>query len=529
LHLIPSAAGAKLVADEASFSASSVAHFSWGVSMKLGVLPAFVALVCSFLVYSCSGLKTACNTNCGPGTAKVSFTMVADTLPAHPALLSFTVVVTGITLTSSTGATTNLTPPSSPIDLMRLQSDSAFLGTLSNAPIGTNSSITVAISAQQLTFLNDTGVALTTPACAVNAVCSFKPATSGSPVITFAQNISGNTGFGIDVNLANSITITGTTVSVNLTNSATNNVLSAFTLPRGSNLAAGQLDLIEDFTGVVSVSGQSVTITSPARGTLTATASSSTNFDPDPSNTHCATGTTSLSACVSNGEIASLDAVLQSDGTMAIQEIEPLVSSTEDIVEGTITSITSQTQFALVTTDKVQAATGSLISALNVGDPLTINLPFNANGFQVDTKGLRVGPAITNFQNGTNTTSMHSGQTMDVHVTAFTAASGSTIASANVDSVILRWSRFTASVANAASPAFNITGLPAYFAVAQGASFEVQTFTGTPGADGVTNFDGVADASGLSALKSVALRTLYLQNTTNSAAPVFFAAKIRQH
>lgn len=458
--------------------------------------------------------------------------MVADTFPAHPSLLSFKVVVTGITLTSSTGGTTTLTPPSSPIDLIRLQSDSAVLGTLSGVPAGTNSSITVALSAQQLTFLNDTGVALTTPACALNAVCSFNPSTSGSPVITFSQSLSGSTGFGIDFNLANSVSITGTTLSVNLANSGTNNVLSAFLLPRDSNLAAGQLELIEDFTGVVSVSGQSATITSPVRGTLTATATSTTNFDPDPSNTHCTTGTTSLSACVSNGQIASMDAVLKSDGTMAIHEIEPLVASTEDIVEGTITSISSQTQFAVVTTDKVQSS-NSLIAALNVGDPLTVNLPVNASPFLVDTKGLplrsQFAGDLTNFQGGTNTTFMHAGQTVAVHVTAFTAASGATIASANVDTVILRWSRFTASVANAATPAFNITGLPAYFAVAQGPSFEVQNFTGTPGADGVTNVDGVADTSALSPSKPVALRALYLQNTTNSAAPAFFAAKIRQH
>jgi hypothetical protein len=499
--------------------------------MKSKVLAALIVLTCAFSLFSCSGKP--CASNCGGGgSAKVSFTMAADTFPAHPSLLSFKVVVTGITLTSSTGATTTLTPPSSPIDLIRLQSDSAFLGTLANAPTGTNSSITVAMSAQQLTFLNDTGAALTVPSCAANAVCSFAPSTSGSPVITFSQPISGDMGFGIDLNLANSITLTGTTLAVNFNNSGTNDVLSAFVLPRGSNLASGQLDLIEDFTGVVSLNGLSATITSSTRGTLTATASSSTNFDPDPSGTLCTTGTTSLSACVANNEIASMDAVLRSDGTMTIQEIEPLVSSIEDLIEGTVTSVITPAQFAMVTTDKIQAAQNTLIAGLNVGDPLTVNIPA-PSPFLVDTKGLplhsQFAGLLTNFQGGTNTTSMHPGQTVAVHVTVFTAASGSTIASANADTVILRWSRFTASPATQSSPVFNITGLPAYFAVAQGLSFEVQTFTGTPGADGVTNFDGVSDASALSALKPVALRALYLQNTTNSAAPVFFAAKVRQH
>jgi hypothetical protein len=484
---------------------------------------------------SCSGLPK-CTVNCGGGgTAAVSFTMVADTLPAHPSLLSFKIAVSGITLTSSTGAKTSLTPPSSPIDLMRLQSDSAFLGTLSNVPIGTNSSITVALAAQQITFLNDTGVALTSPSCAVNAVCSFNPAANGSPVITFSQAISSSIGFGIDFNLANAVTLSGTTLTVALTNSGTTNVLSAFTLPRNSNLAAGQLDLIEDFTGVVALNGQTATITSPTRGTLAATASSATNFDPDPSNTLCPKGTSALSGCVSNNEVASMDAVLHSDGTFTIQEIEPLLSSQQDTVEGIVYSINGSnlTQFAIVTTDKIQASQSSLLGGLNVGNPLTVNLSLNPKPFLVDTKGLPLAsqfPAsLANFTSGNNTSVLRAGQTVAVHVTGFTAASGNTIASSTADTVTLRWSRFTATPATASSPAFNITGLPSYFGAAQGSTFVVQTFTGTPGVDGVTNFEGVADASFLSAQKPVAIRALFIQNVTNTAQPAFFAAKIRQH
>jgi hypothetical protein len=56
----------------------------------------------------------------------------------------------------------------------------------------------------------------------------------------------------------------------------------------------------------------------------------------------------------------------------------------------------------------------------------------------------------------------------------------------------------------------------------------VQTFPGTPGIRGVTNFDGVLDGSGLNLLKPVALRALFIENTSNSASPAFFAAKVRQ-
>jgi hypothetical protein len=498
-----------------------------------------VLLFAALSLAACSGPKGTiiCTVNCGGGgSANLSFTLVADTLPTHPSLLSFKVIVSGITVTSST-STKTLTPPSTPIDLMQLQTDSAFLGTLSNVPSETISSLTVALAAQQLTFLNDTGVALTNPACPINAICSFNPGTINAVLINnLSQVFSANTGIGLDFNLANAITLTGTTLTVNFNNTNTTNVLTSFALPRSnSNLASGQLDLIEDFTGVVSLNGQNATITSLTHGTLTAAATSSTNFDADPSGTLCGTTTKqTLSSCVSNNQVASMDAVLNSDGTLSIREIEPLLATQQDVVQGIVISINSanQTQFTLLTTEKLETTTGTLIGPLNVGDPLTVNL-VNANNFLVDTKGLAVATCcsatLSNFTNVNNTSALRLGQTVAVHVTApFTAANGNTPASCNSDTVTLRWSRFTVSVATLLTPStFDISGFPSYF-FATGAP-TVQAFAGTPGADGITNFDGVADASGLVQGKAVALRALFIENSTNSATPAFFAARVRQH
>lgn len=503
----------------------------------LSFLP--VLLLAALSLISCSGPKSTviCTVNCGGGPANLSFTLVADTLPAHPSLLSFKVLISGVTVTSST-STMTLTPPSSPIDLMQLQSDSAFLGTLPNLPSETISSLTVAIASQQITFLNDTGVALTSPACAINAICTFNPGIINSVLINnLSQVFSANSGIGLDFNLANAITLTGTTLTVTFNNTNTTNVLTSFTLPRTtSNLAAGQLDLIEDFTGVVSLSGQNATITSLTHGTLTAAATASTNFDTDPSGNLCPiTAKQSLATCVANNQVASMDAVLNSDGTLSIREIEPLLATQQDIVQGIVTSINgaNSTQFTILTTDKLNAATGTLVGPLNVGDFLTVNL-VNANNFLVDTKGLPVATSFSgtlgNFTNVNNTSALHAGQTVAVHVTAFTAANGNSLASCNSNTVTLRWSRVTSAAQAASSPAFTVVGLPSYFGFAQGTLFAVQTFTGTPGADGVTNFDGVTDGTGLKpSTPPVAFRALFLENTTNSASPVFFAAKVRQH
>lgn len=476
----------------------------------------------------------------------MSFTLVADTLPANPSILSFKVSVTSVVLTPTSGTAPTLTPANPLVDLMRLQSDTAFLGTLSSVPSGSYT-VKVAFSNPEITFLNDTASTITagSASCASNSVCVFSLSASGTPTIgSFTVNVtsSGKQGIGIDFNLKNAISLSSGTLSVNFNPSSPSPpVLSAFTLPRSNaNLGANQLDLIEDFTGAVTLNGTTgVTLKSFTRGNLTATAVSATNFDSDPSGTHCpTTGTKTLSNCVANNQIASMDVVLNSDGTFSILEIEPLLSTQQDFVEGIVFSIasTSQTQFSIVVTDTIPAATNSLIGGLKTGDLLTVNLSTSppVNPFLVDTKGLLVSnfpTSLNDFATQTTTSAIHDGQTVGVHATAFTAASGTTPASATVDNVILRWSRFTANTTGAATATqFNVTALPSYFGLTSASVFQTQAFSGTQGADGVTNLDGIASGGTVTiSPPPVGLRALYLQNTSNSAAPAFFTAKIRQH
>jgi len=460
--------------------------------------------------------------------------MVADTLPANPSILSLQVTIIGITFTSSAGTSQSVTlNPAITLDLMRLQSDTAFLGTFANIPSGQYTSATLAFSnPAKITFLNDTTATLS--GCAVSAICPLTSNTAaGTPVATvsFAVPQSGVTGIGIDLNFANAVSISGGNLVVNFSN---NNVLSGFTLPRAnSNLASGQLELIEDFTGVVSISGSSVTITSPTRGVLTATSTSNSFFDQSPPPTNlCASAPNN---CAVAGQIASVDAFLKSDGTLELKEFEPLNATQQDFVEGTVYAVNSPTQFTITVTDKVQAATTSLISGLNTGDRLTVNIPALTQPFLVDSKGLAVqnsfGSSYSLFATQTTTSAVHAGQTVAVHVSAFTAASGTTLASANADTVILRWTRLRANVVSATSATVNIDTLPSYFGISASSQEVVQAFlNGALGADGVTNLDGVAsNTSGLTTSQRVGLRVLYFQNPGNTANPAFFAAKVRQH
>ena len=482
---------------------------------------------------ACNGTKpgTVCLA-CGAGEGTVALTMAADKLPANPSLLTFQITITSITFTpvSGTPTTINLSPALT-VDLMRLQSDTVFLGTFSKIPAAQYNSVTLTISSGSITFLNDTNTTLSN--CPASTICPLSVA-AGNPVATFSYAVSQNavTGIGIDLNYANTVTISGSTLATNFSNT---NVLSAFTLPRaGSNLAAGQLDLIEDFTGVVNLGNPAVTVTSASvtgRGALTANATSNTNLDADPSGTLCASPTKGqMATCVASNQAASMDVVLNSDGTLSVQEIEPLLATLKDTVEGIVVGVNSGTQFTIIVTDLIPAAQNSLIGSLSIGSGLFVNIP-NPNPFLVDTKGLLVqnnfGGNFSSFHGQTNTSAIHLGQTVAVHVTAFTAAVGSTIASAISDTVTLRWSRFTATASTNSSPAFSISGFPSFFN-ASGAA-QAQTFLGTQGADGVTSLHGVPTTSNLVVSKPVAMRALFIENSGDTLVPAFFAAKVRQH
>jgi hypothetical protein len=492
-----------------------------------------VLLLAVFSASACSGPKggiVCVGAICGSGDGTVAVTMVADTLPANPSLLTFQVTISSITFTPTTGtATTVNLNPALTVDLMRLQSDTAFLGTFKNIPAAQYSSVTLVLTGNaNITFLNNTNATLSN--CPASTICPLSVAASSNPVanVSFTVAQSGVTGVGIDLNYANAVTISGATLGVNFSN---NNVLSAFTLPRAnSNLAAGQFDLIEDFTGVVSLSNSAVTITSASatgRGSLVATANTNTVMNSDPSGVLCLNPTQGqVSTCVSSNQAASMDAILNSDGTVSVQEIEPLLGTLQDTVEGIVVSIKSgsTTQFTIIVTDLIPAAQNSLIGSLQIGNGLTVNLANSLNPFLVDTKDLPVetdfGGIFADFFAQSDTSAIHLGQTVAVHVTSFTAAAGTTLASSQVNTVTLRWTRLTANTSAAATPQFSINTFPSFFAV-----------TGTAQAEyfSSTNLDGVPGTDSLTVGKPVAMRALFIENTSNSTVPAFFAAKVRQH
>ena len=482
--------------------------------------------LCALSLVACSGKSTQpCTTNCGgSGTATLSVTLTAAPLvpPPNTNLLSFLVDINTITLTPATGKAVNipLNATAVGVDLTKLTSDSAFLGLSATVPAASYSSMTVSLTNPVVTFCTQT---LGNSGCAPNSLATITGA-AATPAITTAPfpltlSASQKTGLAINLNLANALTV-NTSQVVTAVNLAATNVLSANALPSTANsLASGQLDFVEDVTGVVTAinaTTQSVTVQTATRGHLTAIANSSTAFSP---NCTAFNLSQSFSSCVVQGHVASLDMVLNSDGTFTLLEYDPLATTTGDWVEGIVTAIpSSSTQFQIVANDMVLATSNSLLgSKLLPATPVNVML-VSPNPFLVDTKGLTV--PTTTF-GGTDASILLPGQTVAVHVTAFTAASGTpATAAVSANSLYLRFTRVTGSLTSPAAPNVSIQSLPSFFGIST--QVQVQLSAGAVN----TNYDGVSSSAGLTPGQVASLRALYFGPTI---VPAFSAAKVRTH
>jgi hypothetical protein len=463
-------------------------------------------------------------TGTGSGTASLTLTLQATPLtpPAGTNILSMIASIDGVSLTPTSGSAQNLTLPTPFIvDLNKLQSDSVLLGTLSKIPVGTYT-VTLSVSAPVVEYCTQLNGG--SQGCATGSLAQFSgsvstPTVSGTVTLSAGQT----TGLAVVFNLQNAITINTNTQAITAVSLTATGVLTASTLPATqTTLSSGQLDFVEDLTGVVTAataSTETLTLSTATGGSITAMANSSTVYSP-----LCTAANPSFSTCVTVGQIASVDTAVQSDGTLAILEFDPLASTSADIIEGTITlTPTSPTQFQLVANNLVFAQTGSKISgslSALMGAPVNITL-LNVSPFTIDTKGLTIPTSL--FLNGTDTSVLFPGQVVAATITAFTAASGTTPASATASTLMLRFTRTSGVTSNVGGLTFDISSLPPLFG--ETALDVVQLTEGTPPTSISTNFDGANPTSSpVVSGQNVAIRALYF--APSNATP-FSAAKVR--
>lgn len=487
------------------------------------------SLVALLSLESCSGPKESSGLGGNQGNkASLIVTLRAAPLapPASANLLSFRVTVATVSLTPSTGGSVNvpLNFDLYQIDLTRLQSDTALLA-LSNAiPAGTYTNMVVTLLNPEVTYCTQVqGIT----GCAAGSVATLSGG-AASPIISTAPfplviTPGKGTGLAINVNVANALTVNEQTQAITSVNLGVADVFTAMMLPpASSSLAPSTLEFVEDVIGVVSSvneATQSITIQTATKGSITAIAGPLTTVSPN-----CTTfNLGDTFACAKQGQVASVDTVLNADGTFALLEYDPLAIAPGDWIEGTIgLPPSSSTEFQLVANDFVLAPENSLLgSNLELGAPVQIVL-LNPKPFVVDTKGLVV--PNSSFSGAMDASVLTPGQALAVHVTSFKPGSGTTLAAATVDFVYLRFTRVTGSIAIAAPPnTFTLQSLPSFFGLTLPVT--VQLSNGSPS----TNFDGIKTASDLVSEQTVSIRALYFgppTGPTPTPSP-FSAAKAR--
>jgi hypothetical protein len=474
-----------------------------------------VTLLGALCMNSCSHGQLVCVTNCGGGSATLNVTMsaVPFTPPAGTSLLSFSITITGMSLSPATGSDINipLATTTYTLDATKLQSDSAFMGQgLATIPAGTYNKVTLMVSSASVTFCTQPSPG--TAGCAGGSVATVTSnplvSTPSSPIsLTLAA--SDQKGLQLQFNMVPGLTLNGQVVTALTLAPVSGTILGAVALPPlKSSLASGQLDFVEDFTGVVTaVTATAVTIQTSEHGAITATSNSSTSFSPNCLKSGIGTAE-NFSQCVALGQLASIDAALNPDGTFTLLEYDPLEASASDWIEGTVTSVpTSSTQFQIVANDLFLKTSGSKIGAnLLPAAPVTVNLGTGAT-FGVDTKGQIVPLADANlFSSSNDTTVLRPGQTVAVRVASFTAA-GVGPAVATVDTVVLRFTRVTGSLSSAPTQnSISIQNLPLYFGAT--APLVVQLNQTVVPSGEATNFDGAAVATDLVVGQTVSIRAL---------------------
>jgi hypothetical protein len=477
---------------------------------------AFTLLLLSgvlFALTSCSGVKNACTT-CGGGNATLNMTL-SDTPPTGVNIVSFTMPIVGISLTPSSGSPVSVFSSGS-FELTQLQSDSAPIAVGVSVPAGSYTAVSVTLGTSTGIFVNASGATIGT--CVANAVCSLPNGAATTITVPITLTLTANQveWIGLDVNLNNAIT-TSNGISIDFTQTG---VLTALTTPR-TNIPSGDVDSVDDFTGLVTAyaSGSSITVKSGTRGTMVATITSATTYD-DPQN--LCTGFTNVAACISTATptVVSVQAYLTNTGAINVSEIDVIDTSGSDSVEGFIypSTCNGAGSFGLILSDSTVISGNTTLTGLPFGAGFCLTMNPTAV-FLVDTGLLTTAIPSGASQSGfLSPSDVVIGQVVRVQVSNVTAG---TLVGATANSVLLRYSRISGTVNTVSGANFTINGAPAYL------GFKlppvVATFINN------TIFEGVTDVSGLASPRPVAFRALFFANSGNSpvTSASFIAAKVR--
>jgi hypothetical protein len=474
-------------------------------------------LSCAALA-SCGGRGIGVGGTPPPGTAPVVLTMT-DTPPTNVTILSAEVTLTGVTLNPGN---VPVFSGSRTLELTRLQTDIAYIGTTLIPPGSYNGTITVTFSNPTLTIENDTVNSLATggsnPPCAAGAICTIHSvATNLSTTITLSPvfTVSPTSGAGllVDVNLNN---LLSATLGADFINGVT---VSQFT-PTSSGTPPLEA---EDVVGhVVSTDAtHSKFSLQNAVGTDSLTVDNTTTFLNFPTGT-C---TTFSIACVQVNQILSVDISFRADGTAVARNVLfEDADSTDFEVEGIITSTGSLT-FKMVTLAESDPA---LSTSLPVGSLTTVTFT-GATPSDVDFTHADNNPiATTGFLFNVNVPAdLIVGQQVQVRRNPNAMLSSGTLITA--DRVRLRSSRVSGTYQNGPTSLFNLIPFPSLFTAHAIPQIVVQVSSGSGSGPTICTGIGTGNPPSCSSLTATFGESVRGPLFANGGTPTIAASKVIQH
>jgi Domain of unknown function (DUF5666) len=376
---------------------------------------------------------------CGGGSNSIQATGTSTTVQFGDAtndqIAKFELTVSSITLTGGNGTSNTANLLAAPVEF-EFSHTAGMLEpvSLSKVPAGTYTAATISWSNPEVVTIDATGAATKLTATP----------SSGTANVTFSSAITVGTTptfLNFDLNLAQSLTISGTSATITPTFTVTSSSVPA--AEAGENDEDGEADEVHGKVTVISA--PNFTIQTEAGATIQFATNSSTHFND---------GITQLSD-LKVGDIVEVDSVTQSDGSKLATKVEREGSETGEEAEGLIQNLDNP----LTTITIVHQLDSSSAVA-----PTTVSVSVNSQ-----TQYL-IHPDKLNVSGAFDATHIGKGQRIE----ADADGQGSSIVARKVQ---LREQALIGTVSNATSSGFTLTPSPtSAFASLSGATSVAVTF-----------------------------------------------------
>jgi hypothetical protein len=269
----------------------------------------------------------------------------------------------------------------------------------------------------------------------INGPASAQVTVPLNPAVTIG---SGPLVLAIDVNVANSVTLSGATITGISFGPTSFNITA-----KAPGAQANQQDddgEIEDVQGLVTaVNGSSFTMNVGQTGSsLTFTTDASTEFKD---------GVTTLASALN--QVVTVEGFTRADGSLFAKEVEGLENETGAELEGIITQISGSTLTVMA-----QDGIGSGMDDTKVGDTFTVSIAgLKASKFRVNLGNGFGGSSLPNASFPFDATTIHAGQRIEVDTdVALPPANGSI----NVDKIKLQQQGVAGTVQNLSGSTFDL-------------------------------------------------------------------------